>query len=442
MELSFKSHFDLHEACLGYVIGEAFFVESRSEPEKLRKQDFTHDPSKFLIDPGDPKLKVDKWVNANKDKGESCPLTPLSGYERHIKAIQNFAHQSPENFAQVLMFSPLSANVPFSKHWDNFYTLMLILKHKFPNKVTKEELQKAVDSFGDKYHAMAHSISSFKFDTIADIWSNRKALFSELNGLAKASDDVQMIERLSKIKGVQPVKAGFIMQLLWGRAGCIDTHNLDIYKNVFPDLAGHLDEPSWQKKGGAKKYVTALEKLKERGIGTKQLWDVWVDFVESFYIMISHHGRGTYDMQGPALDPNDPEYDELRGKQIPKSGTVGKDRVNLMVPVVGGKVGGGASATHLPMEPDEALEKFYKVYRKGEKHPDASAVAFHKDKSGLPLDQSLGKEPSALHYFGPAVSDLGVNPDHVKWLINKRLEQGGKLKRKADYEQSQSKLFK
>ena len=61
-----------------------------------------------------------------------------------------------------------------------------------------------------------------------------------------------------------------------------------------------------------------------------------------------------------------------------------------MVPLVKGQVGMGASATHLPMEPDEALRQFHKMYRKGEQGSDAArAVAFYQDRFGKPLDQTF-----------------------------------------------------
>ena len=62
---------------------------------------------------------------------------------------------------------------------------------------------------------------------------------------------------IAAVPGAQPVKAGFLMQLLWGKAGCIDTHNIDIYSKVFPDL----DIP----KGGGKK-----QKEKKVDIGVKK----------------------------------------------------------------------------------------------------------------------------------------------------------------------------
>jgi hypothetical protein len=412
--------------------------------KELAKQDFSYKPKidkTFFGDEevgSDPLGKLDRMID---DEGGSCPITPLSGYESHITAIQSFAKSSPENFAQVLMFSPLSANTPFAKHWDNYQMLMSILKHRFPDRVTAKEIEATVKSFNDKYHKLSHTMSSWKFETIADVWSNKDGLFHELNSLSKSGDDISLIKRLSMIQGVAPVKAGFIAQLIWGRAGCIDTHNIDIYSKVFPDMekSGDFDEKKWSKGASdkrrtqsAKSYVDVLDKLKDRGIGTKQLWDVWVDFVETMYIMITHHGKGYYDYQGGALDPSSDEYGVMRGVKINKKG-IGKDGEGVEVPLVGGRFGMGASSTHLPMDPDDALKHFYDLYSRGEidkssslATPDqlaARAVKFRTNpKTGKSIDQNLGKRPTALHYLSPALSRDGseVDPDHIRHIIDNR----------------------
>jgi len=452
--MDFKDNIFLEEGLGGYIISSIMhniselLAEGRRKRMNLANKDFTNtDPTLFGAD--NPEEKVDKWIGQNLKGGQllgqkKCETTPLSGYAKHIKIIQDFAHSSPSNFAQVIMFSPLSANTKFANHWDNFQVLMMILKHYFPNKVTKEEIAKAVASFNDKHHNMKFSVTGWKLETIADVWSGKESLFHELNKLAAMGDDTALVRRLINIQGVAPVKAGFIAQLLWGKAGCIDTHNIDIYSKVFPDMADDLEEKRWNiNKGASEKniqasvdnYMSTLGKLQKRGIGSQQLWDVWVDFVETMYVMITHHGRGYYDMQGAALEPSSSEYDALKGTKIPKTG-IGKDG-SAMIPVVHGKLGAGASATHIPMDPDDALKQFHHIYRKGQRGSDAAhAVAFHKDQYGRPIDQSLGAEPSALHYFGQAINGDKVDTDRIKDIISKRIaDRDAKQRRKSVQQQ-------
>lgn len=428
----------LKEASTGYVLAN----EGRRNMEKLQNRTKTTDTSLF----GEPD-DDHNWspgINDPASKG-SCPITPLSGYETHIKAIQSYAAASPENFAQVLMFSPLSANVSFPKHWDNYHVLMMILKHYFPKRVSREELEQAIDSFGEYLHSMPHTVHGFKLDTVVYVWNNREKLKQELTSLAKAGNDGALIQSLCQIPGAQPVKAGFIAQLLFGKAGCIDTHNIDIYGKAFPDLKKDLNTDDWKGPEGTANYMKVLDKLQNRGIGTKQLWDVWVDFVENFYKQISSHGRGAYTDMGTAIDnPNHPDYDPLKSVEIPKMGATRGGKMVFVKPV-SGKMGMGASATHLPLDPDDALSQFHAMYDKGEPGSDAArSVPFRTDSLGRPIDThvGLGTQPSLLKYFRSALTgDRKVDDEIVKRIIRDRIMTGGKKARKARGDAAQGNLF-
>lgn len=427
----FKYWISINEALGGYlfsIVNEAI-MEGRSEPEKLRDRK-PQEKSTGLYPNND-----EENVETELGRRVSCKVTPLSAYKTHIEQIQKFANSSPENMAQVMMFSPLSANCTFSKHWDNFQVLMLILKHYFPEKVNEGDLSKILDGFCDYLHALKHTVGGWKLDTICQIWNDRQKLFTELPALAKEGDDTKLISRLCQIKGVQPVKAGFIAQLLFGKAGCIDTHNIDIFSKVFPDLKDDLNPKKWaKKKTGVQDYVSLLGKLKERGIGSEQLWNIWVDFVENFYKTTSPTGLGTYADMGPAYNYDDPIYAALQNVKIPKNraGRSAKgEKKEVDIPVGAGLYGMGASATHLPVDSDELLNQFHRMYNLGEPGSDAArAVPYHKDKFGRPLDplSGMGLEPSMLKYFGHCLTKDGkVDPNCVQKTINTRI---GNVERK------------
>lgn len=454
----FKNFIANEESCLGYALSglgsalcelldEAQGTLWDLTPPKVKRH------GEIIHPPYDPEETPKKLPDFGQ---KSCPVTPLSGYAQHIKAIQAFAFANPENFAQVMMFSPLSANAPFPKHWDNFITLMAIVRFGFPDRIDDaDEFREIISKFDDKYHALGHTINGFKIDTVIQIWNNRKKLFQELRKLASRGDDRQLITKMSGIIGVQPVKAGFMAQLLFGRAGCIDTHNIDIYSTVFPELSPDLDMKKWTatpaqiakfgKTGeipkGVDDYVKMLEKLKDRGIGTKQLWDIWVSFVEKFYQAISEHGLGSYQDMGTALDPDDPLYARLRqAGPIPKTLTAGRtskqakkgDRL-IHVPV--GEPGGlGASATHLMDLPSSMHAQHYDMYRQGiPGGAAASAVPFRRlkmppkmrgDEPEIePLERpvGMGLEPSSLHYFGRE-GERELDPDFVRYEIERRMK--------------------
>src|SRR5690606_8752940 len=105
--------------------------------------------------------------------------------------------------------SPLSANVNFGKHWDNFPVLMSILRFYYPDGASAEQLKQAVDAFGDAHSNLAGTIAGWKYNTITYIWNNRERLYSEIKAAAKKGDDVDLLSALVKIPGVAPVKAGF-----------------------------------------------------------------------------------------------------------------------------------------------------------------------------------------------------------------------------------------
>lgn len=381
-----------------------------------------------------------------------CPKTPLSSYQREIGVIQNFALSNPENFAQVLMFSPLSAHAPFAKHWDNFAVLMMILKQYFPKKVNKEELEKIIDGFGDKYYALSHTIGGWKFKTIEHIWNNREDLFQKLVQAHKSGNEEALLGELVKIPGVQPIKAGFAAQLIFGRHGCLDVHNIDIYSKVFPDLKNDLDDKLWNTPRdpsiGIKKYLKLLNKLKERGIGTQELWDVWVDFVGKMYKMINS-GGGQYLEIEPALNPHDPKYDDLK-TTINKYKITAKgnktDKIVQVPTITGGPEGGGAGLTHTiaAKEPGETLQQFNRLARGEDAENWAKAVPKLVDpRTGLPFDKlSGGDKPAAYHYFGQAIDDKGnVDYDRIKDIIRQRAATGGKKARSARASAAQGNLF-
>jgi hypothetical protein len=258
------------------------------------------------------------------------------------------------------------------------------------------------------------------------VWNNRHELKHKLENIAdKGGSDADLIMAMKDIPGVKPIKAGFIAQLLYGRAGCIDTHNIDIYSRAFPELKGELNDKLWQKYGGkddinTKKTVAAytgtLDKLKQRGIGTKELWDVWVDFVGRMYEAILE--GGVYKKTGPALNPNDPKYQQLKTR-VPKErilSTGKKEKGNIVgiETISGADSGGGASLTHdLPRHhPHDIIQQLYKQHRGDPDAQDYASAIIRQPKL-------MGEKPAPIHYFEPALDPASgqVDPDRMKDLL-------------------------
>jgi hypothetical protein len=473
----FKDWLKLQESCIGYTIADL--------SEKLGKNLFERDlfgDEPIIQAPQTPQSPEERIA-----KGEiSGPKVALpkkqlkSAYTEHSAAIRAYAAQGADQFAQTLLFSPLSAHAQFQRHWDNFQTLMMILKHYFPQNrdVDPKEIEKVLDSFSDKYFTMASTIAGHpnpkklvlspnqetpekpktplnekslgKFSTIAYVWGHRQELKTKLEKLAAAGKWGEMMEELVKIPNVAPIKAGFAVQMLFGHLGCLDIHNINIYKQAFPDLfPKDLDSKSIMDKYGVVKkggqlppasirtihdYINTLEQLEKKGIGTQQLWDVWTEFMQNFYKMTSGSGYGVYSDIGRSLDPTDPAYTDLRNKAglIPKSRVAQLGGGSADVPVATGRGGRGPSATHLQADPDDMLVKFHKIYNLGEPGDEGStSIPFYSkgEKPAYP-DSGLGNQPSLLHYFNPAIrpksgGGFEVDPDQVKDIIRQKIEKGG-----------------
>jgi len=421
----------------------------RKDPNKFRNATISNQLGLFDDPNEDPKAKY------ARPEFQGCPITPLSSYDKEIKVIQQYAMSSPANFAQVMLFSPLSANVSFAKHWDNFPVVMTILRHFFPNGVKNpEDLKKVIAAFNEKYSTIGATVSGWKYDTILHVWNNKEDLWQKVRQAAAGGDDVDLLSALIQIPGVAPVKAGFMAQLIFGRSGCLDTHNIDIYSKVWPDLAKDLNPDNWGKSGGKagplnkktieglKKYTATIEKFKQRGIGTKELWDVWVDFVGYMYKSIIDGGHGLYADLEPALNPNDPNYQQLKTDiNKMKITAIGK-KLHGIVPVptiTGHGSGGGAGATHTiaAKDPLDALRMF-KRQRRGEDVPNwAKAIKRDIDpRTNMPYNKIMHATPAMLRYFGPALLPSGeVDLDRVQNIIRRRIadyEMGVHSRKEAD----------
>ena len=93
----------------------------------------------------------------------------------------------------------------------------------------------------------------------------------------KKGSELDMILHWLQVPGLGLPKAGFMVQLTMGRAGCMDVHNLRKY---LPDEDASKGTPSrWQTSGQSaetkrRKAIDYLDTCKKVG-GCKFLWDTW-----------------------------------------------------------------------------------------------------------------------------------------------------------------------
>jgi len=131
-----------------------------------------------------------------------------------------------------------------------------------------------------------HGLSSkyvwgFKKQTLEYLLENRSDLYRRLMAasridVSKGHRDRMMMEMLTQVPGLGLVKAGFVMQMMFGRVGCIDVHNARRFRKVTPkDLSF----------SPTAKFTTRLQKIDNyidicKGHrSTEKLWDQWCDLI-------------------------------------------------------------------------------------------------------------------------------------------------------------------
>ena len=179
-------------------------------------------------------------------------------YNTHQGAISHYARSHPDSFARVLQFAILTVRQP----------LLNV-------PVDTETAQQG------GYEALG-VLFGWKFQAYVDAWDTREAIYADCQGLARQyrHDDMQasraIITRLCECWGFGPAKAGFVAQLVYGLAGCIDTHNIKRF-GLAPRAFDNYCQLKTAKARARKiaKYVDTCYALG----GPETLWDTWCEYV-------------------------------------------------------------------------------------------------------------------------------------------------------------------
>lgn len=109
-----------------------------------------------------------------------------------------------------------------------------------------------------------------KFDGRAFIERHARALWQDAE---QAEDDAALMRVFMRIPGIGFAKAGFLCQLLYGRVGCLDTHNL--VRFGIPSRRFRSDLSARRVNKLTHEYVRLCDSLG----GCAQLWDGWCEYV-------------------------------------------------------------------------------------------------------------------------------------------------------------------
>ena len=180
-------------------------------------------------------------------------------YNRDNKMIQKYTDQGPTQTAMAAMFAITSI------------------------KTNTWLLPDMIDNYRDGGIKTLNNLMGMQREGIKYVMKNKEWLYNLVQSY-KAGDiyPEEFLITLQRIPCIGLVKAGFIMQLTTGEAGCLDCHNLkqyDVDENTFKVNGkdkGKMTAASFNK---ARKYLAVC---KEIG-GSEVLWNNWCDLVAEKY---------------------------------------------------------------------------------------------------------------------------------------------------------------
>lgn len=162
------------------------------------------------------------------------------------------AHLNPDNFHSVVKFVSLTIQQPF-------YTM-----HDQIASVNKVGLRSP--------YVWGNKIKTFEW------LKAHPKLVSSMYTIIPSLTDEEALGILTEIPGIGPAKAGFVMQLVFGRVGCLDIHNFSTIYSLI-DILKELDiKYNKDNKYNIKDYLSIC-----RHIGVEQLWDNWCTFIDNKY---------------------------------------------------------------------------------------------------------------------------------------------------------------
>jgi hypothetical protein len=182
-------------------------------------------------------------------------------YHKHNPMVRDYAFKSPANMERVLAFVSSSIR----ERTDRLPQYMIEYR---------------------QVGAKSSWIWGNKHSTIAYIKKHRKMLHTNMVQIIKAKKKdmaLDLIMLFLKIPGFGLPKAGFCVQLVAGKAGCLDVHNIRKY---LPDEDARKGTPSWLQTSGnsiatkKKKAIIYLALCDDIG-GARFLWNEWCNHISS-----------------------------------------------------------------------------------------------------------------------------------------------------------------
>lgn len=180
-------------------------------------------------------------------------------FKSHNPIINEYMQSNHEQMSMGIMFVVLSVKTPF-------HTLKTQMDDYKVNGVNSQY----VWGFKKDTHNYLQDYGQELYDDLMQLWTTPK---KNLGG-TQDTKDAAMLMRLVQVPGLGAVKAGFVMQMMFGRVGCMDVHNLRRYRKV--DTKDFTFAPTAKDLTKFKKLVTYVGLCKENR-STAKLWDSWCE---------------------------------------------------------------------------------------------------------------------------------------------------------------------
>ena len=172
-------------------------------------------------------------------------------FAEHQPQLSRLARSSPEGFERIVTFV--------------LCTIRMSLRDAVKDYPIVRRGDRCRSIFGFKHDGLA-----YLRDHAASIWSELECVYECTRG-EPCEDELMAI--VTMIPGIGLAKGGFILQMMYGLSGCIDTHNLRRFG---------LTEETFATHGSRKKCLSLIRSYRAmiaNSGGTAWLWDTWCAYL-------------------------------------------------------------------------------------------------------------------------------------------------------------------
>ena len=184
-------------------------------------------------------------------------------YATHQRQIAAYGQRSPDNMARVLTFVLLTIRQPL---W------------RVPGDMAGVEAAEAAGEGAPMLYGWKREGFDYVQRHKADLWHSALRIVDVAPDESDATDSLLL--HFSQVPGFGMVKAGFVVQLLFGLSGCVDSHNVGRFGLTPADFRSSRMKRLKRPQGRRQRARWYNETVGRLG-GTEALWNGWCQHVAS-----------------------------------------------------------------------------------------------------------------------------------------------------------------